>query len=297
MAILGLKIRVAGAWADLPLSEGGGGTPSDATPQPIGTAAAGDDTEYARGDHVHAITDGSLAYVKLNLSNGDIPQVKVASLTSDLAGKAASSHSHAQSDVTGLVSALAAKADSSAIPTAADDTPLAIGTAATGTSGQFAREDHVHALAVGGITDTHVASGAAIAQSKISGLATSLSGKSDTGHTHTTADVTSGTFAIARIPVATSGASNSTSVVRADDSRLSDSRTPTAHATNHTSGGSDAVTLSQSQITNLTGDLAPKATVKYWTGSAYTNVTTGVIYVGGSSDPTVNNGDIWIKTS
>jgi hypothetical protein len=30
------------------------GTPSSATPQPIGTAAAGTSTDYARGDHVHA---------------------------------------------------------------------------------------------------------------------------------------------------------------------------------------------------------------------------------------------------
>jgi hypothetical protein len=43
------------------------------------------------------------------------------------------------------------------------------------------------------------------------------------------------------------------------DSRLSDARTPTAHASSHASGGSDAVTLTQSQVTNLTTDLAAKA--------------------------------------
>jgi hypothetical protein len=43
------------------------------------------------------------------------------------------------------------------------------------------------------------------------------------------------------------------------DSRLSDARTPTAHASTHASGGSDAVTLAQSQVTNLTTDLAAKA--------------------------------------
>jgi len=49
-----------------------------------------------------------------------------------------------------------------------------------------------------------------------------------------------------------------TAVVTAD-SRLSDSRTPTAHAASHASGQADALTLSQSQITDLTTDLSTKA--------------------------------------
>ena len=43
------------------------------------------------------------------------------------------------------------------------------------------------------------------------------------------------------------------------DSRLSNSRTPTAHASTHASAGSDALTLAQSQVTSLTSDLALKA--------------------------------------
>lgn len=43
------------------------------------------------------------------------------------------------------------------------------------------------------------------------------------------------------------------------DSRLTNARAPTAHASSHASGGSDAVTLAQSQVTNLTTDLAAKA--------------------------------------
>ena len=42
------------------------------------------------------------------------------------------------------------------------------------------------------------------------------------------------------------------------DSRLSDARTPTAHAASHGSAGSDPVTLAQSQVTNLTTDLSDK---------------------------------------
>lgn len=47
-------------------------------------------------------------------------------------------------------------------------------------------------------------------------------------------------------------------VVKGDDTRLSDSRTPSSHASTHASAGSDPVTLSQSQITDLTTDLGNK---------------------------------------
>lgn len=66
-------------------------------------------------------------------------------------------------------------------------------------------------------------------------------------HDHDAADVTTGTFVIARIPVASSGTTSTTAVVRADDSRLSNARTPTSH------------THAESEITGLTADLAAKA--------------------------------------
>lgn len=44
-----------------------------------------------------------------------------------------------------------------------------------------------------------------------------------------------------------------------NDSRLSDARTPTSHASSHASDGSDPLTLAQSQVTGLTSDLALKA--------------------------------------
>lgn len=43
-----------------------------------------------------------------------------------------------------------------------------------------------------------------------------------------------------------------------NDSRLSDARTPAAHAASHASGGSDAVTLAISQVTGLQGSLDGK---------------------------------------
>lgn len=61
---------------------------------------------------------------------------------------------------------------------------------------------------------------------------TALNGKANSVHSHVKADVTdfAHTHPIADIPVATSGTSNATQVVRADDARLSDSRTPLAHS-------------------------------------------------------------------
>jgi hypothetical protein len=44
-----------------------------------------------------------------------------------------------------------------------------------------------------------------------------------------------------------------------DDPRLSDARTPVAHATSHAAGQADALTLTQAQISNLVADLAAKA--------------------------------------
>lgn len=66
---------------------------------------------------------------------------------------------------------------------------------------------------------------------------------------------TAGTFDIARLPVATSGTSSATQVVRADDTRLSNARTPTAHvhsAADITSG-TLAVARGGTGVTTSTG--------------------------------------------
>ncbi|MFF7130425.1 hypothetical protein ACFZA6_43660, partial [Streptomyces sp. NPDC008240] len=47
-------------------------------------------------------------------------------------------------------------------------------------------------------------------------------------------------------------------VAAGDDARLSDARTPTAHAASHGSGGSDQITLAQSQVTGLDTALAAR---------------------------------------
>jgi hypothetical protein len=43
--------------------------------------------------------------------------------------------------------------------------------------------------------------------------------------------------------------------------------------------------------------LALRPVVKLWDGDSYETVDNTVIYVGGPTDPTVNDGDIWIDTN
>ena len=64
----------------------------------------------------------------------------------------------------------------------------------------------------------------------------------------------SGDVPIAQLPTGTTAST----VCIGNDSRLSDARTPAAHAASHASAGSDPLTLAQSQVTNLTSDLAAK---------------------------------------
>lgn len=77
--------------------------------------------------------------------------------------------------------------------------------------------------------------------------------------------------------VLTTGAFGNTSgtICQGNDSRLSDARTPTAHAASHASGGSDALTLAISQVSTLQAilDVKVASVVTGITGAvAVTNV-------------------------
>jgi hypothetical protein len=70
------------------------------------------------------------------------------------------------------------------------------------------------------------------------------------------------------------GTSGTTACV-GNDSRLTNDRNPTAHAASHAVAGSDPITLAQSQVTNLTTDLANKSNVGHThPQSDVTNLTT-----------------------
>lgn len=87
------------------------------------------------------------------------------------------------------------------------------------------------------------------------------------------AGLTGGTITISGT-LAVSYGSTASTACEGNDARLSNSRTPTAHASTHAAAGSDPLTLSQSQITNLTTDLSGKASTST-TISAGTGLTGG----------------------
>lgn len=145
-------------------------------------------------------------------------------------------------------------------------TTLGLGSAALSASSDFAGSVHTHA------------------QSDVTGLVSALAGKASSSHTHVIADVTNaGTAAALNVPA--SGNAASGEVVKGSDTRLSDSRTPTAHASSHGSGQSDEITIAESQVTNLTTDLAALLPLAGGTMS-------GTLDMGGGSITNTNSLDL-----
>lgn len=123
------------------------------------------------------ISDGSgdLAASDITATELDYLDGVSSNIQTQLDGKAASSHSHAISDVTGLSAALAGKADSVHSHSISDVTGLS-----TALAGK-ADANHTHDI------------------EDIDGLEDALDGKADSSHTHAASDITSGTFDNARI--------------------------------------------------------------------------------------------------
>ncbi len=117
-------------------------------------------------------------------------------------------------------------------------------------------------LAAGQVTAVNGQSGVvSLGVSDITGLVSALSGKSDTTHAHSGVYEANGAVAThAAVTTSVHGISNTANLVYTSDSRLTDSRTPTAHASTHAVAGSDPITIAESQVTNLTTDLSDLGT-------------------------------------
>lgn len=165
---------------------------SDAAPSALGTAASGTSTLASRADHVHATPAISA----------------ISGLQTALDGKAGTTHTHTASQITDFATQAAKYGPVTSVngstgavtvtggATLSDATPQPLGIAAAGSSTVASRSDHVHLLPT-------------ISYTALSNVPTSFTPAT---HTHAATDVTSGTFASARLPLATSTAAGAVTI-------------------------------------------------------------------------------------
>jgi len=185
---------------------------SDANPQPLGTAAAGTSTSYSRADHVHAMPTAD--------NVGAVPTGRTITAGTGLTGGGDLTANRTLSVSFGTTSGTAAQGNDSRLSDSRTPTAHA-SSHATGGS------DAITPASIGAASTTQLASYTPTSRTISAG--TGLLGGGDLT-TNRSLSVSYGT---------TSG-----TAAQGNDSRLSDSRTPTAHAASHAAGGADAVTPS-----------------------------------------------------
>lgn len=96
-----------------------------------------------------------------------------------------------------------------------------------------------------------------IPESQVTGLTADLAGKVPTARTVTAGTgLTGGGDLSANRTLAVAYGTGAGTAAQGNDTRLSDARTPTAHAATHASAGSDPITIAESQVTGLVTDLS-----------------------------------------
>ena len=192
---------------------------STAAPGATGVATAsgeGSATTLARSDHSHQSNTAPASVTKAAAAVGTSGEPARADHKHDVTTAAPGATGVATASGEGSATTLARSDHSHQSNTAPANVTKAA--AAIGTSGQPARADHKHDVT------TATASAQAPGDAAAEGAATSLA-RSDHKHSLPAFGSIAGTFC------------------QGNDSRLSDARTPTAHATTHQSGGSDSIKL------------------------------------------------------
>lgn len=151
-------------------------------------------------------TGGGGGIVEWGNINGSITDQ--GDLNSALNNKADSIHTHAISDVTNLQNSLDNKANSVHTHVIGDVTNLQ--------DSLNNKADSVHTHNISDVTN----------------LQTTLNGKANTSHTHTLSQITDAGSAASKAAPSTGVNASTTEVVMGDDTRLTNSRTPTAHVHN-----------------------------------------------------------------
>ena len=134
-------------------------------------------------------------------------------------------------------------------------------------------------------TDAPVVPDSAFTVAKTSGLQAALNGKAPTTRTITAGTgLTGGGDLTANRTLAVSYGTTAGTAAQGNDPRLSDARTPTAHAATHAAGGADELAISGAQVTS--GTIPPD---RLGTGTASDSTVLhgdGTWKTGGGSDPT-----------
>lgn len=212
---------------------------SSATPAALGTAAAGSDSSASKADHVHAMPSAS-----------DVGADATGTAAAALAAHVAAGDPH---PLYRLEAAAVPWSELSGIPLT------------------FAPSAHASDHASGGSDPV------TLAQSQVTSLTSDLAARAlaATSILAGTGLSGGGTLAADRTLSVAYGSTGGTAC-EGNDARLSDARTPTAHASSHAAAGSDPLTLTESQITNLTSDLAARALTS-------TSITAGTGLSGGGT--------------
>jgi hypothetical protein len=229
-----------------PIVSSGGTTPTlsinAATTSAAGSMSSADKTKldgiaanannYTHPNHsgdVTSVGDGATT-----IANDAVTNAKLANVaTQTIKGRATASTGDPEDLSASQVRTILNVADGATANTASNATPSALGTAAAGTSTDFARADHVHAMP----TQNDIAS--SIGNDTLAEDLLELNVNSDW-------NATGGRPQILNKPTLGNSAAlnvgtSAGTVAAGDDARLSDTRDPNAHAASHAAGGSDPV--------------------------------------------------------
>ena len=149
-------------------------------------------------------------------------------------------------------------------------------------------------------TDAPVVPDGAFTVAKTSGLQATLNGKAPTTRAITAGTgLTGGGDLTANRTLAVSYGTTAGTAAQGNDPRLSDARTPTAHAATHAAGGADALALSAAQITTgLLGlERAPAGSVAHTATTTRPTARTDIMVIfTGPTDPgaAALEGDLWV---
>ena len=242
------------------------GSYTDLTSKPtLGSAASASTSDFAAASHAHGSITNAGAI-------GSTSGLVVVTTTSGVLTTAASISTSQVSGLGTLATQSGTFSGTSSGTNTGDQTITLTGDVTGSGTGSFAA-----ALASTGVAAASYGSASSVATFTVDAKGR-LTAASSTSIAIAASAVASGTIDVARLPVGT----GATQVAAGNDSRFSDSRSPTAHKSSHATGGSDALTASDigaaasshtHSLSSLTQSSATTGQVATWNGTAWVATT------------------------